>query len=228
MKQYSKGISPLFLEFIKFNRYRNIVEIGVAAGGMTRYLCEAVMAMGGFVYGFDIWTIHGLRRQFKQISSKECVDEYLKSCGLKNFELIQVNTRMEEFGEIIRKKCPTIDFAFIDGCHSYEGIKNDFDIVYPLLNETGMIAFHDTLKIDGCREFMIDLRTIYYDGTFDIIDMPWGNGKRRVGVSILMKRTYPVMGWKIDEICGSLSEPHEIYKKEKEWYKREIEQRVGL
>jgi len=219
MDRYSKEISPLFQGLIKFNRYKTIVEIGVFRGHTTRYLCEAAQVTGGIVYGFDLW---GVEKFIKQKGyHKEAVRRYLKNCGVENFKLIQIDTKMEEFKQIIKGRCPVIDFAFIDGCHSYEGIKDDFDVIYPLLAETGMMVFHDTLKIDGCREFIIDLRTIYYDGTFDIIDLPWGNGERRVGISILMKRTYPVINQEIDEICGSLSTPDGIYLKEKEWYKRE-------
>ena len=219
MDRYSKEISPLFQGLIKFNRYKTIVEIGVFRGYSTRYLCEAAQVTGGIVYGFDFWGVEKFTKQ--KGYSQEAVSSYLKKCKIKNFKLIQIDTKMEAFKQIIKEKCPVIDFAFIDGWHSYEGIKNDFDVVYPLLAETGMIAFHDTLKVDGCREFIMDLRTIYYDGAFDIIDLPWGNGERRVGVSILMKRTYPVIDHEIDEICGSLSTPDEIYLKEKDWYKRE-------
>jgi predicted O-methyltransferase YrrM len=36
-----------------------------------------------------------------------------------------------------------IDFLFLDGDHSYEGIKQDFEWYAPLVRSGGMIAFHD-------------------------------------------------------------------------------------
>lgn len=36
-----------------------------------------------------------------------------------------------------------IDFLFLDGDHSYEGIKQDFEMYAPLVRSGGMIAFHD-------------------------------------------------------------------------------------
>jgi len=36
-----------------------------------------------------------------------------------------------------------IDFLFIDGDHSYEGVKKDFEIYSPLVREGGIIALHD-------------------------------------------------------------------------------------
>ena len=37
-----------------------------------------------------------------------------------------------------------IDFLFIDGDHSYEGVKKDFELYSKLLNENGVIMIHDT------------------------------------------------------------------------------------
>lgn len=36
-----------------------------------------------------------------------------------------------------------IDFLFIDGDHSYEGVKADFEMYSPLVAKNGIIAFHD-------------------------------------------------------------------------------------
>lgn len=39
-----------------------------------------------------------------------------------------------------------IDFLFIDGDHSYEGVKADFELYSKLLTDRGIIAIHDTDK----------------------------------------------------------------------------------
>ena len=36
-----------------------------------------------------------------------------------------------------------LDFLFIDGDHSYEGVKKDFEMYSPLVRAGGIIAFHD-------------------------------------------------------------------------------------
>jgi len=36
-----------------------------------------------------------------------------------------------------------IDFLFVDADHSYEGVKQDFEMYAPLVRSGGMIAFHD-------------------------------------------------------------------------------------
>ncbi len=42
-----------------------------------------------------------------------------------------------------------IDFLFIDGDHSYEGVRQDFDMYSTLVRPGGLIAFHDILASDA-------------------------------------------------------------------------------
>jgi hypothetical protein len=214
-----------FLESVVFfTNSKTIVEVGVSTGDSTAYLCSAAQKTGGHVFGFDVWAAHGLIGQFGVFSTKDAVDRKLNSLGFSNYTLNQINTTSDrdEFCRLLTEQCGgKIDFAFIDGCHSYMGVKSDFSVVYPMLTQCGVIAFHDTLVIDGCREFMFDLRTKYNDGTFDIVDFPFGSGERRCGLSLLVKRSYGSLDISIDEICGSASAPGIIETKEKEWFDNE-------
>jgi hypothetical protein len=44
---------------------------------------------------------------------------------------------------------PRADMLFIDGDHSYEGVKQDFEMYGPLVRPGGMILFHDAQQLDG-------------------------------------------------------------------------------
>lgn len=222
--------SPFLESLIYLNQSKVVVEIGVAEAKTTDYLCRGAAKVNGRVYGYDIWDTHGEQNQFEHWSSKEKCEEYLVSKGHTNFELTKVNSRTPEFHELIKTKHPVIDLAFIDGCHSYNGIKNDFEAVYPQLSETGIIVFHDTMSIDGCREFIIELRTKLWDGTFDIVTFPfgsmvYGNGvvrDRRTGVSLLVKRGFATIPQAIDEQCNLDEHFNDIYVAEEEWYEAEL------
>jgi cephalosporin hydroxylase len=39
-----------------------------------------------------------------------------------------------------------VDFLFIDGDHTYEGVKQDFELYSPLVKTGGLIAFHDIVE----------------------------------------------------------------------------------
>ena len=228
--EYVEEQGPLLESLVYLNQAKVIVEVGVAEAKSTDWLCRGAKLRGGKVYGYDLWDTHGLNNQFKHWSSKEKCEAYLTSKGHTNFELTKINSRTPEFAELIKTKHPVIDLAFIDGCHSYDGIKNDFDAIYPQLSATGVIVFHDTMSIDGCREFMIDLRTKYNDGTFDLVTFPYGSMfysdgnvvDRRTGVSVLVKRGFAVIPQAIDEQCNIDEHFNDIYVKEEEWYDAEL------
>jgi hypothetical protein len=221
---------PLLESLVYLNQAHVIVEVGVAEAKTTAWLCRGAKVWGGNVYGYDLWDTHGLNNQFEHWSSKEKCEEYLTSKGHTNFELTKINSRTPEFAELIKTKHPVIDLAFIDGCHSYDGIKNDFDAIYPQLGETGVIVFHDTMRIDGCREFMIDLRTKYNDGTFDLVTFPYGSMAYsdgsvydvRTGISVLVKRSFATLVRPISEQCNLDEHFNDIYVKEEEWYEAEL------
>lgn len=44
-----------------------------------------------------------------------------------------------------------IDFLFIDGDHTYEGVKKDFEIYAPLVTQNGIIALHDIVPQPSCE-----------------------------------------------------------------------------
>jgi hypothetical protein len=206
------------------NQAKNIVEIGVNQGDTTLALCEAAKQRGGTVYGFDLWGQHGLFEQFKQSGDMKKVENRLKEKNYNNFKLYKKNTFDSDFPKFLKEKVKgSIDLAFIDGCHSYTGCLNDLQAVYPLLSKTGVVVFHDTQRIDGCREIVYDLRTKYYDGTYDIFDLGGGYGDRMMGISFLIKRQFPALKIPINQLCGSPSSALEIEKREKEWYDNEIQ-----
>lgn len=58
---------------------------------------------------------------------------------------------LEQVQDILAGK--TVDFAFIDGDHSYEGCKADFQDYGPFVRAGGLVAFHDILphpQVPGC------------------------------------------------------------------------------
>ncbi len=214
----------LFYSLIKLNQCKNIVEIGVWSGESTQMLCKAAATTQGHVHGFDLWDTHGLRNQFHHRYSKKTVEKRLHANGLANFSLYQLDTKRnrQQLIDIIQLKCNPIDFCFIDGCHSYEGIHNDFFAIYPFLSTVSIVAFHDTLKIDSCREFILHLRSKYYDGTYDIIDFPYGGGERRVGITLLVKRCYHKVNQPMDEVCNLTDTRTNIINNEKTWFEDQV------
>jgi len=63
-----------------------------------------------------------------------------KNFGLKNYIKIFVMTTKQFKKE---NKDEKYDYIYIDGDHSYKGVKFDFDSFWPNLNKNGYMLFHD-------------------------------------------------------------------------------------
>lgn len=189
-----------------------IVELGVAFGDGLYWLCKAAEATGGHAYGFDCWDKHGENTQFPQLGSQQLVEEKLHKAGLSAFTLHQVNTKDKEFN-LARYIPGPIDLASIDGDHSYDGVKKDFENCDNKLSEHGIILLHDCMIIDGVRQFMLELEK---SQKYFMHTLPYGAGERNAGLTIIQKKTSS--GVMMDEQCGAPKTPQQIYTEEKDYW----------
>ena len=54
------------------------------------------------------------------------------------------STSVDAYYDFFVRQGIQIDFLFIDGDHSYEGVKTDFELYSQILSENGIIVIHDT------------------------------------------------------------------------------------
>ncbi len=149
-----------------------VIEIGSARG---RTACAMALACSqnakGKVYAID----PHIQNDWSDKDSEESYDFFMRR--LRSYEL-------EPWCEIIRKTSkealatpPSIkaDLVFIDGDHTYEGVKLDFELCKPLVSEHGLIVFHDSswehfrdspfYREDlGVARFLDELRAQSYEG----------------------------------------------------------------
>jgi predicted O-methyltransferase YrrM len=191
---------------------KTIVEVGVAWGGTTKYLCEAATITGGHCHGIDYWNLfHNADANLRQdmYSSKDATEHTLKNLGYSNFTLYECDTSTPLYSEIINS-LPLIDFAFIDANHRYDFVKNDFNVIASHLSATGTIVLHDTKICDGPRKLVLELRNELKG--FDILDLPYGE----FGITIFSKRDkssqYPLT----QRRTMTMEEVHEMHRQEEE------------
>lgn len=110
---------------------KTVLEIGLSSGANLS-IWSQLAADDALIVGLDLKKPTGLKQQELSIKPKQSIDIVL---GDSHNPVI--------FNDI-RKKFPQgIDFLFIDGDHSYAGVKQDFDEYSRLVNQGGIIMMHD-------------------------------------------------------------------------------------
>ncbi len=140
--QYKEELE-LLAEEIKLSRPRTILEIGTADGG-TLFLAARLASEDAIIISIDL--------PFGLFGGG--YDEYkiplYKSFGQpkQRIELIRDNSHLPEVFERVKKLLGKrkIDFLFLDGDHSYDGVKNDFYTYGVLMADNSIVAFHDIVS----------------------------------------------------------------------------------
>ena len=122
-------------ETVRQRKPRTVLEIGTLHGGAF-FLFSRVAADDAFLVSVD------LPREFWKPWRLLCA--YLGKKG-QNVFVIDGDSHAPSTVERVRRVLGSrkVDFLFIDGDHSYEGVRQDFENYVGLLNDVGVIAFHD-------------------------------------------------------------------------------------
>jgi predicted O-methyltransferase YrrM len=132
----------LFCISNRLPRRSTVVEIGSWKGKSTFCLARGLRA-GGIIHAVDPFDASGepgsvdtYARERSSRPLREQFEENIASVRAR-VEIHQGNSR--EFVDSF----PTIDLLFLDGDHSIEGVRFDFDNFGPRIPSGGWIAFHD-------------------------------------------------------------------------------------
>jgi predicted O-methyltransferase YrrM len=66
------------------------------------------------------------------------------------FQMIEADSHSPATANAVQ--ADQIDLLFLDGDHTYEGVKADWDLWSPLVRPGGIIAFHDTVETEWAHE----------------------------------------------------------------------------
>jgi cephalosporin hydroxylase len=176
------------LHFLSKKRPKVVIEIGTATGGTLFLFCHVAaedatvisidLPGGGFGGGYS-WGRLPLYKAFKLPKQKLYLIRADSHC----------KATLERVVQILNGK--KADFLFIDGDHSYEGVRMDFEMFSTLVKEGGTIAFHDIVVHPA--EIGCDVNRLWdeikeskkYDYTEIVSD--WNQGQ--CGIGILRWRT---------------------------------------
>jgi cephalosporin hydroxylase len=204
-------------------RPRCIIEIGTARGG-TLFLLTRVAADDCLMISIDL-----LSSDFRG-GYPEWKSPFYKSFAQEEQDLHLL--RADSHDSATRKKVEDIlegrkaDLLFIDGDHSYSGVKRDFEVYCPLVARGGMVAFHDIADPKegkyGVNEFWKEIKDSYAHkeliedrkqgwAGIGILYMKWGSGPRQLWQSLLRCSPPPacsppgagLAGWHLSHDSGA-------------------------
>jgi predicted O-methyltransferase YrrM len=130
------------LKIIQLEPPKYILEIGTSNGG-TLFLLSRVAAGDGCIISIDLpfGQYGGGYPAWKRL--------FYKSFAQTNqiIELIRADSHNPATREIVATILQNnkIDLLFIDGDHTYEGMKKDFEMYEPLVKVGGIIILHDVV-----------------------------------------------------------------------------------
>jgi predicted O-methyltransferase YrrM len=118
-----------------------IVEIGSARGRSTCALALACRRNGdGHVYAIDPHTFNPWTEIGTQASTEAFLRARLKDYSLEEWCDVIVATSADAAKTWTRQ----IDLLFVDGDHSFDGVRADFEMFRPWLAPSALVVFHDT------------------------------------------------------------------------------------
>lgn len=125
-------------EFFKSINVKNFMEIGTDQGGT--FAIWSKLSEDGIRISLDL--PHGNFGRIGYDVNKR--DNYLRSLG-SNVTMIHGSSHDEALKELVKEKIGNekLDFLFIDGDHTYEGVKQDFEMYKEFVKPGGWIGFHD-------------------------------------------------------------------------------------
>ncbi len=139
------GHIPLAGWLVSALRPRLLVELGTHAGASFFAFCQATRASGheGRCYAVDTWQGDehaGLYDESVYTGVRDHLAEHYS--GFASMMRMSFDEAISYFAD------GSVDLLHIDGLHTYEAVRHDFETWLPKMSERGVVLFHDT----GVRE----------------------------------------------------------------------------
>jgi predicted O-methyltransferase YrrM len=168
------------LRILRDDPPRRVVEIGTAGGG-TLFLLARTAAPDATLVSVDLGLWKGHR------GSRRLLYRSFASRG-QRVRLVRGDSHEAGTAAAVERALGgAADFLFVDGDHSYEGVRQDYETYSPLVRSGGLVALHDVVPgepalVGGVPDFWQELRTS--PGASEIVASPSQAG---YGIGLIRK-----------------------------------------
>lgn len=125
----------------------NMLEIGVNRGKTTNNLARIAKGEGLTLIGVDVTEPPVTICDAQGVG--ECLPQDVVGCdiSLENRSAVEIKlinpNDTNSLQNLLQELNLKFDFVFVDGDHSYAGVKRDYENVLPFLSDKGVMVFHD-------------------------------------------------------------------------------------
>lgn len=142
-----------FCQFYQELNCKNILEIGSYFGGNFYMMCK-LSSVNGVKISIDCPSYQNTETQRNLFIAYN----YMKRFS-DNAYVINTDSHLDETKTTVSNILgdQKLDFIFIDGDHSYYGVKKDFEMYSSFIKKGGYIAFHDINPTKDKYEFKYEV-----------------------------------------------------------------------
>jgi cephalosporin hydroxylase len=126
---------------VELQRPRVIVELGTHSGVSYCAWCQAVLTIGlaAKCYAVDTWTGDAHAGYYGEEVFDDLKDYH------QQYDSFSKLLRMTFDNALLQFSDKSVDLLHIDGLHTYEAVRHDFETWLPKMSARGVILFHDTV-----------------------------------------------------------------------------------
>jgi predicted O-methyltransferase YrrM len=147
-------------------RGHSYVEIGSYIGASSCFICTGINKSGcGVLYCVDTWQNEGMSE-----GGRDTFDDFRRNTAKYEKFIVELRGTSHEIAKDFDKK---VDFLFIDGDHSYEGVKSDVEDWFPKLNNGAIVIFHDIGWAEGVQRVVQEFVRPYAKRDGRLPNMYW-------------------------------------------------------
>lgn len=174
--QNDEEVEKLVEEFKQLDPRGTVLEIGSLHGGTLKRWMEHMVPWGKCI-SIDMLHDNPIIAAEQKHCHRKVWHEWADARNIA-FCCFENDSKDPNIVEAVGMIMPIVDFLFIDGDHSEEGVRADWNNYGPMVRDGGMVAFHDIVggHWPGVEKLWAEIKTKYRHQEFTIAKVNYGIG----------------------------------------------------